>query len=87
MMMVWPLLDPVLSDGLLSDCGRLAGCGGSVSAGCIPCIGSASLVWLLVPPGWVVGIEISHQDCVLVAGEQIIEGIQIWYMPPCANPQ
>ena len=34
--MVWLVLDPVLSDGLLSCYGRLAGCGGSVSAGYVP---------------------------------------------------
>ena len=37
--MVWPVLYTVLSYGLWSDCGRLAGCGGSVDAGCSPCIG------------------------------------------------
>ena len=37
--MVWSVPDPVLNDSLLSDCGRLVGCGGSVIAGCIPCIG------------------------------------------------
>ena len=36
MMVVWPVLGPVLSDGLLSDCGRLAGCGGFVGGGCVP---------------------------------------------------
>ena len=28
--------DPVLSDGLLSGYGRLADCGGSAGAGCVP---------------------------------------------------
>ena len=34
--MVLAVLDPVLSDGLLSGYGRLAGCDGSVGADCVP---------------------------------------------------
>ena len=37
-------------------------------------------------PGWVVGIEVSYQDCVPVAGEQVIEGTQVRYASMCKSP-
>ena len=61
----WPTQDLVLNGGLLSGYGRLVGCGGSVGADRNP---KSSLVSLLVAPGWVVGIEVHHNNCVFVMG-------------------
>ena len=48
--------------------------------------GSASFVGLLMTPGWVVGVEVSHYDCVAVARKEVIEGVQVRYASMCESP-
>ena len=76
--------DLLLNDGLLSGYGRLVGCGCSVGADQIPYTGVLWFVLsLLVAPGWVVGGEVPHNDCVFVMGQQVVQGSQIGYPSMC----